>query len=501
MKDQTPVVVAIDQGTTNTKAVLITAAGELVGVGSAPVGVTSPQPGWVEQDGERIWNSVLAAVDRAVTAARSAPVISAVALSTQRESVLAWRASTGEPVGPVLGWQDGRTAAWCAEHVGSAARDAVHRRTGLRVDAMFSAPKLRWLLDHLPDGVPLTDIRVGTIDTWLIWRLSGGREHLSEAGNASRTLLYDVSRLEWSEPLLQAFGIPRHVLPDVRASDAGFGTCTHVGPIPEGTPIAAVLADSHAALFGHGCTEPGMAKATYGTGSSVMTPVAQLPAGASSVPTTLAWLVGGRPTYALEGNILSSGSTLAWTAELLTEGRVDQLVALAATVSGSTGVTLVPAFAGLGAPHWDRDAAALISGMTTATTSAHLARAAVESVGHQIADIVDVIEAETGPLRTFRADGGATAADVLMQDQSDLLGRAVEVTNVAEVSALGAAKLAWQAAGQAAAWVPPSSRRRYTPAVTQPDRHQRRARWAAEVERACYVPGSPASAPHVRPPS
>ena len=482
-----PLVLALDQGTTNTKAVLVSPAGQVVAVGSAPVGVSSPRPGWVEQDAGRIWASVLEAT-RSALAAAGAPTVAGVALSTQRESVVAWRASTGEPLGPVLGWQDSRTAAWCAAEVGEAARSEVHARTGLRVDAMFSAPKLRWLLDHVPDGVPADDVRLGTVDAWLVWRLTGGAEHLTEAGNASRTLLYDVTTLGWADPLLDAFGVRRSALPEVRASDAGFGRTAGVDLLPDGTPVAAVLADSHAALFGHGCTEPGMAKATYGTGSSVMTPVAALPEVSSGVPTTLAWLLGERPTYALEGNILSSGATLAWTADLLTGGDVGRLGALAQTVPDAGGVSVVPAFSGLGAPHWDRDATALVSGMTHGTGAAHVARAAFESVAHQIADVVDVVEATTGALRTFRADGGATASALLMQDQADLTGRTVEVTDVAEVSALGAAKLAWQVLGEGDAWREPAVRERFAPRADATERAARRARWAGEVERARFRP-------------
>lgn len=488
-------VLSIDQGTTNTKVVLVGPAGDVAALGSAPVGVSSPRPGWVEQDAERIWQSVLDAVGHALDAvdreghAAGAVEIVGVALSTQRESVVAWRASTGEPLGPVLGWQDSRTAAWCAAHVDEPGRDEVRTRTGLRVDAMFSAPKLRWLLDHVPAGVPASDVRLGTVDAWLVWRLTGGQEHLTEAGNASRTLLYDVAALDWSDRLLDVFGVGRSALPQVRASDAGYGTCSGLGLVADGTPVVAVLADSHAALFGHGCTEPGMAKATYGTGSSVMTPVPALPGATSPVPTTLAWLLGGTPTYALEGNILSSGSTLAWAGDLLAGGDVGRLGTLAGTVADAGGVSVVPAFSGLGAPHWDRGATALVSGMTTGTTAGHVARAAFESVAHQVADVVDVIEATAGPLRTFRADGGATASALLMQDQADLTGCTVEVSDVAEVSALGAAKLAWRALDAGDAWRPPSTRRRFEPALAADLRATRRARWAGEVERSRFVPG------------
>ena len=487
------VILAIDQGTTNSKAALISADGRLVAAGSAPVGISSPRPGWVEQDPDRIWTSLLEAISACLEGAAcmegtpDAEIVG-VALSTQRESVVGWRGSTGTPLGPVIGWQDRRTAAWCSQALGEQDGQLVNARTGLRVDAMFSAPKMRWLLDHLPTGVPFDDVRLGTVDSWLIWQLTGGAEHLCEAGNASRTLLYDITALDWNAELLDVFGVPAASLPAAVASDHGFGATSGVPLVPDGTPVVAVLADSHAALFGQGCTEVGMAKATYGTGSSVMAPVADLSAGDARIPVTLAWVIEESPTYALEGNILSSGATLAWAADLLTYGRVADLVALAETVPDSGGVTLVPAFAGLGAPHWDRRAHALISGMSEATGRAHLARAAVDSIGHQICDIVDVIEDRSVPLRVFRADGGATSSALVVQTQADLLGREVEVSDVPEVSALGAAKLAWRVLGHGGAWPTGSSGRIYHPIVDPSKRRRRRDHWAGEVTRTRFTP-------------
>jgi glycerol kinase len=410
-----------------------------------------------------------------------------IALSTQRESVVGWRGSTGMPLGPVIGWQDRRTAAWCSQALSEQDGQLVNSRTGLRIDAMFSAPKMRWLLDHLPTEVPIDDVRLGTVDSWVVWQLTGGAEHLCEAGNASRTLLYDITELDWDAELLDVFGVPATSLPAAVASDHGFGTTSGVPLVPDGTPIVAVLADSHAALFGQGCTEAGMAKATYGTGSSVMAPVADLSAGDARIPVTLAWVVDESPTYALEGNILSSGATLAWAAELLTDGRVADLVALAETVQDSGGVILVPAFAGLGAPHWDRNAHALISGMSEATGRAHLARAAVDSISHQICDIVDVIQDRSVPLRVFRADGGATSSALVVQTQADLLGREVEVSEVPEVSALGAAKLAWRTLGHADDW-PDRSGRIYRPGMDRSERRMHRDHWAGEISRTRFTP-------------
>ena len=482
-------ILAIDQGTTNSKAALISADGRVVSGGSAPVGISSPHPDWVEQDADRLWTSVLEAVAGCLVDVPDAK-IAGIALSTQRESVVGWRASTGTPLGPVIGWQDRRTATWCSETFTDLDRKQVRDRSGLRIDPMFSAPKMRWLLDHLPTGVQTEDVRLGTVDSWLIWQLTGGAEHLCEAGNASRTLLYDVALLDWSKDLLDVFGVPAPALPATVASDQGFGMTSGVPLVPDGTPILAVLADSHAALFGHGCTEVGEAKATYGTGTSVMAPVAELSASEERVPTTLAWVIDQSPTYALEGNILSSGATLAWAAELLTDGSVADLITLAETVPDSGGVTLVPAFSGLGAPHWDRDAHALISGMSQATTRAHVARAAVDSVSHQICDIVDVIEERSGSLRLFRADGGATTSALVVQTQADLLGREVQVSEVAEVSALGAAKLAWRALGHKDAWPRRNSGRIYRPVLDPVERRRRRGRWASEISRTKFIPSS-----------
>ena len=485
-------ILAIDQGTTNSKAALVSPGGRIVSGGSASVGISSPRPGWVEQDANRIWTSVLEAMGACLEGVPDAEILG-VALSTQRESVVGWRASTGAPLGPVIGWQDRRTASWCSQALSEQDGQLVSARTGLRIDPMFSAPKLRWLLDHLPTGVPADDVRLGTVDSWLVWQLTGGAEHLCEAGNASRTLLYDITALDWNADLLEVFGVPAASLPAAVASDQGFGTTSGVPLVPDGTPIVAVMADSHAALFGQGCTEVGMAKATYGTGSSVMAPVADLSAGDIRIPVTLAWVIDGSPTYALEGNILSSGATLAWAADLLTGGRVADLVALADTVPDSGGVTLVPAFAGLGAPHWDRNAHALISGMSEGTSRSHLARAAVDSIGQQICDIVDVIEDRSSPLRVFRADGGAASSALVSQTQADLLGREVEVSEVAEVSALGAAKLAWRALGHEGAWPTESSGRIYHAIMDPSERRRRREHWAGEINRTRFTPRNSAN--------
>jgi glycerol kinase len=478
------VVLAIDQGTTNSKAVLVRADGTIVAIASAGVGVGNPLPGWVEQDPEQLWRSVLAAVAQVLSAAADVRVVG-VALSTQRESVLIWQRSTGRPLGPLLGWQDRRTVDWCTELLGRSdtAEKTVSTRTGLRIDPMFSAPKLRWLLDHRPAEVTLDDVCAGTVDAWLVWRLTGGRVHATDAGNASRTLLYDVRDLAWADELCELFGVPTSVLPDTRPSNAGFGQTSGVAGIPDGTPVIAVLADSHAALFGQGGDSPGLAKATYGTGTSVMTPVSDYRAESSTVPLTLAWLTAA-PTYAREGNILSSGAALAWTATLLGLGSVGDLLTLAESVPDAGGVQLVPAFTGLGAPHWDRSVRASLTGITQATTPAHVARAAVDAVAQQICDIVDVIVADGTSLEVLRADGGATKSALLMQTRADLLGLTVEVADVPEVSALGAAKLAWQVLDGGERWRQAAPARTYEPVVDSLMRAERRRGWRMNLDAA-----------------
>ncbi|MVA74683.1 glycerol kinase [Auraticoccus sp. F435] len=463
-------ILSIDQGTTNTKAVLVDDAGRVLSRSSAPVRLSVPRPGWAEQDAEEIWASCTVAVAGCLEGRRPPD---AVAVSNQRESVVAWDARSGTPRGPLIGWQDARTADWCARPEVAAAEPLVRARTGLPLDPMFSAPKIRWLLQQ--HGAAGT--RVGTVDSWLLHRLTGGAVHRCEAGNAGRTLLYDVERLGWSAELCEVFGVPASCLPEVLPSDAEFGRTRGVPGVRDGTPVVAVLADSHAALYAHGCRLPGTGKATYGTGSSVMTPTGTLQGG-SALSSTLAWLTSA-PCYAREGNVVTSGAALVWLAGLLQLPDVAALLRLAAGVPDPGDVVLVPALAGLGAPHWDRAATGTVLGMTGSTTAAHLARAAVEAVAHQVCDIVEVVDAETVPLQALRADGGATASALLMQAQADLLGRPVEVAEVAELSALGAAHLGLAATGPQ----PPAAgtTRRYEPDLDEAERVRRRERWRAAV--------------------
>ncbi|MFL6078418.1 MAG: FGGY family carbohydrate kinase [Ornithinibacter sp.] len=480
-------VLAVDQGTTNTKALLLDGdTGEVVAEGSAPAGIRFPAPGWVEQDADQLWDATVAAIDACLEQRPDTEVVG-IGISTQRETAVCWSRSTGRALGPALGWQDARTAAWCDDLAAAnpRAETLVHDRTGLALDPMFSAPKFRAAITTAIDaGADPRDVAVGTVDSWLVWKLTG--EHLTELGNASRTLLLDLQRLAWHDDLLALFGIDGHHLAEVRPSDAGFGaTTTQLGRLGAGVPVAAALADSHAALYHHGCTQPGTGKATYGTGTSVMSPTGDLRPAPAGIATTLAWHTGGRPTYAREGNIVASGSALDWMATTLGApgGAAGGafLTELASSVPDSAGVSFVPAFSGLGAPHWDRTAVGIVTGVSGGTGRAHLARAALEAVAHQVADVVEAMETDAGArIEVLHADGGATASRLLMQLQADLLSRPLEVADSPAASALGAARLAAERLGVA----PPAvvTGERVHPTSTSPA--AARAAWARAVSRA-----------------
>ena len=469
-------ILAIDQGTSATKAVLVDAAGAIVARGSAPVALSTPRPGWVEQDANAIWASAKAAVASCLIAT-DASCVAAVGLSTQRESLLLWDRATGEPLGPMLSWQDQRTVADCArlrEH-----DETVRAISGLPLDPMFSAIKARWLLDaYGREGVCL-----GTVDSFLLHKLGGG--HVIEAGNAARTQLLDVREGDWSPALLELFGIPRAVLPDVIGSTGPFPGTKDLAPLRDGTPVCAVMGDSHAALFAHAGWRPGQVKATYGTGSSIMS----LGNASSWTPgglcLTIAWAVDGEIAHAYEGNIRSTGATLTWLANLLNTTPA-ALAAQAAEDAG--GVHLVPAFGGLAAPWWDDEAVGLISGLTFSTRAPQLARAALESIAFQVEDTVAAIDA---PVDTLLVDGGPTANRTLMQLQADTSGRAVARSLTAELSALGVAHLAGRVAG---VWTPPQlealdrPRELYVPQEDAESRSARVAAWHAAVARARHQP-------------
>lgn len=432
-------VVAIDQGTSSTKVACVDATGRVVSEVGVAIGQQHPRPGWVEQDAVEILDSVRTAVRRASAGLEDRVV--ALGLSSQRESALVWDRATGRPVGPMLGWQDRRTSDAVAA-VAAPQAERVRTITGLPLDPMFSAVKIAWLLDQVdPDRSRSRrgELAVGTVDSWLLFALTG--EHRIETGNASRTQLLDIGTGAWSPELLDLFGVPEAVLPQVRASDEVSKPAVDL----HGLRFHAVLGDSHAALYGHGVRNPGEVKVTYGTGSSVMglSNDGVVPAGLVG---TIAWQVGGGAAQrAIEGNILSTGATLAWLSRLL--GReVAELTALARTAPVDHGVVLVPAVAGLGAPYWDAGARAVLHGFDLGTDAAVLARAGVESIVHQVEDVLAAADA-AAPIGVVRADGAPAGDDTLMQLQADTSRRDVVRPAASALSALGAAELAAVAAG------------------------------------------------------
>jgi glycerol kinase len=436
-------ILAIDQGTSSTKSMLVDSRGVVVAEGAVPLGQAHPSPGWVEQDAEAIWSGVQQSVWECVTGDYAARVVG-VALSVQRETIVLWDRGTGRPVAPALSWQDQRTAARATELEQAGHAAEVLARTGLPLDPMFSALKAAWLLDEHDLGRVRTrggDWCIGTVDAWLLSHFGG--DLVTEIGNASRTQLFDIDAAAWDDSLLEIFGVPRACLPQVVSSVGPFPAVRGLAPVADGTPVLAVMADSHAALFAHAGWRPGVVKATYGTGSSVMA-LGPRASATSGVCATVAWQVD-EVAHALEANIRSTGRTLTWLADLLGVG-VGVLFDEAAG-SDNGGVTLVPAFGGLGAPWWDREAMAVLSGLSLGTRREHLARAAAESIAFQVDDALSAFAEIVGPLTELSCDGGMTQSGALMQLQADVSGLPVQVSATTNLSALGVARLAGLQAG------------------------------------------------------
>ncbi len=408
------VVVAIDQGTTNTKVVAVNQAGQIIARHSERVAIGFPRPAWVQSDAADIWGSVGRSVHAVLAQLGDDVSVAALGIANQRESVTAWDPQTGEVLGPVVSWQCTRGAPLCASLGTPQRRELVGRLTGLALDPMFSASKMRWLLDNISDGRQRAAdgrLLIGTIDTWLLWNLTGGATLATDLTNASRTALCDVASGDWSQSLLDMFDIPRAALATIRPSASNYGEAD-LGD--KRVPIGALIGDSHAALVGHGAFEPGAFKASFGTGTSVMAPVADARQRPAGLAMTIGWSAGApataRVVHALEGNIYATGAALEWTANLLGVG-IDELEDLALGCTDAAEVALVPAFCGLGAPHWDPTARGTISGLTRGAGREHLARATFESIGHQVADVVDAIRPALGDSApsVLHADGGASA--------------------------------------------------------------------------------------------
>lgn len=481
-------ILAIDQGTTNTKALAIDGDGRVVAQASAPMRVEYPQAGWAEQSANDIWHSVQQVVVDVVS--RTGPRFDAIAISNQRETIVAWDAQTGAPLAPAITWQCRRSAARCDAIRATGKADLIESKTGLSLDPLFPGAKIGWLIENVTAvqaAAARGTLRLGTVDAWLLWNFTAGDVHATDHSNASRTQLLNTETLLWDDELLGIFGVPALALPALRASDSHFGNVANgATAVAAGTPIHAMLGDSHAALFGHGVRTPGTVKATYGTGSSLMTLTDGRRHSTHGLSSTVAWTtVATGAAYALEGNISVSGQAVAFMAELIGVDGAVALADLARTVPDSNGVSFVPALVGLGAPHWQPHARGLITGLALGAKPAHLARAAVEAIAQQVADVFEAMQDDLGaPLLQLTADGGASRNDALMQFQADMIGKPAIRGDRAEVSAVGAAMMAAQ--GMGGTIESPPATEAFAPRMAAADRTAKRAQWREAVARAIW---------------
>jgi glycerol kinase len=496
-------ILAIDQGTTGTTVLVVDQRLSVRARGYREFAQIYPHPGEVEHDPEAIWASVLGALSDAL-AGQDPERIAAIGITNQRETTLLWERDGGRPVANAIVWQDRRTAAACGELKAAGHEDFVRKRTGLVLDPYFSATKIKWLLDDvtdLRDRAEAGAIAFGTVDTFLIWRLTGGQVHATDVTNASRTLLFDLETLRFSDDLCEIFDVPAQLLPDVRASSGRFGETRGVPGLPDGIPISGVAGDQQAALFGQDCVDTGDAKCTFGTGAFLLMNVGARPVlSQRGLLATVAWALAedtvagntvgptARTAYALEGSAFVAGALVQWLRDGLgIISKASEVEALARSVPDSGGVTIVPALAGLGAPHWRPDARGLIGGITRGTTKAHLARAALEAIALQNVDLLRAMQGDAGhAITSLRVDGGAAANDLLMQIQADLLGVQIFRPEMVESTALGAAKLAARGVG-----LPRTDRsgetarvRIFNPSLAPAAREDMVARWHTAVARA-----------------
>ncbi|MEM8933225.1 MAG: glycerol kinase GlpK [Acidobacteriota bacterium] len=489
-------ILVLDQGTTGNTALVISRRGEVIGRAYDEIEQHYPQPGWVEHDPDGIWRSSLATLVAALTdSGLDGDVIAAIGLTNQRETTVVWDRHTGEPVHRAIVWQSRQSAPICAALRADGHEPRVRQLTGLVVDAYFSATKIRWILDQDPvlqQRAERGDLLFGTIDTWLLHKLTGGAVHATDPTNASRTMLFDRHRLEWSDELLELLSIPRAMLPRVSATSSEvFGHTSGLAGLPDGVPIAGIAGDQQSALFGQACWAPGEAKNTYGTGCFLLMNLgdeAREPEG--GLLATIVCDRRGRPVHGLEGSVFTAGSAIQWLRDDLGMiDRADETEALARSVDDTRGVYVVPAFSGLGAPYWDPDARGTITGLTRGSGRAHLVRAVLEAIAYQSRDVLDLMNRTSGqPLTELRVDGGAAANDFLMQFQADLVGVPVDRPVQLETTAMGAAFLAGLAVGF---WADPDAvrqarhrDRRFEPALHADRRETLYAGWQAAVERA-----------------
>jgi len=487
-------ILALDQGTTSSRAIVFDSHGQIESVAQREFAQIYPRPGWVEHDPNEIWSTQAGVAAEAVARAdMRAEDVAAIGITNQRETAVVWDRKTGEPVYNAIVWQDRRTAGHCDRLKAEGHEPMIREKTGLVIDAYFSGTKIAWILENVAgarERADRGDLAFGTIDSWLIWKLTRGRTHVTDVTNASRTMLYDIHRCEWDDDLLGLLRVPRSMLPEVRSSSEVYGH-TAGDIFAREIPIAGIAGDQQAALFGQMCTEPGMVKNTYGTGCFML-----LNTGTEAVPsqnqlvTTIALQIGDRVEYALEGSIFVAGAVVQWLRDGLKIIRTaPEVEELARSVEDNGGVYLVPAFTGLGAPHWDQYARGSISGLTRGATAGHLARAALEGIAYQVADVLRAMEADSGiPASELRVDGGAAGNDLLMQFQADILRVPVVRPQTLETTALGAAYLAGLAVGY---WESVDSirsqwqtDRRFEPAMPEERVRELRAGWERALERA-----------------
>ena len=488
-------VLALDQGTSGSTALLLDPDGRVLARGYAELPQYYPQPAWVEHDPEEIWATTGQAAQAALkTAGVSGAEVAAIGITNQRETTLLWERRSGAPVHRAIVWQCRRTAPMCERLRAEGHEPRVRERTGLVLDAYFSGTKIRWLLDHVVDArrrAECGELAFGTVDSWLLWKLTGGRVHATDVTNASRTLLLDLRRGDWDAEMLALLDVPSGVLPTIQPSSGVVGETADIGWLPSGIPIAGIAGDQQAALFGQACYEPGAAKNTYGTGCFLLLNTAEQPVVSHhGLVTTIAWRIQDRTTYALEGSVFIAGAVIQWLRDGLgVIGTAAESEALARSVTDTGGVYFVPAFVGLGAPYWDMHARGTIVGVTAGTTAAHLTRAALEAVAYQSRDVLDAMTADAGVVvRGLRVDGGAVANDFLCQFQADVLGLPVMRPAIIETTALGAAYLAGLGAGVWRSLPSLAERatveRTFLPVIDPALRSRRYEGWRRAVERA-----------------
>ncbi|WP_288385589.1 glycerol kinase GlpK [uncultured Acinetobacter sp.] len=485
---------ALDQGTTSSRAIIFDEKGHIHATAQRETRIKTPHSGWVEQDANEIWSSQIAVIQQALASAHLlAKDIKALGLTNQRETTVVWDRRTGKALAPAIVWQDRRAASWCNHLIEQQMLDTVQQKTGLRIDPYFSAGKLVWLLEHIDGLRALAEqghVAFGTIDSWLVWNLTQGAEHIIEASNASRTMLMNLSTQTWDEDLLAQFNIPHQMLPKIISSDA-YVADTAPGLLGSTIPITGILGDQQAALFGQSCFDAGAAKNTYGTGCFMLFNTGDhLKLSQNQLLTTLAWQCQNQTRYALEGSVFMAGAIVQWLRDGLgiiqNSAQVEQL---AQQVKSSDGVILVPAFTGLGAPHWDSEARALLCGMSRGTTKAHIARAALEAIAFQVSDVLCAMQSDLSqPLKELRVDGGASQNDMLMQFQADILNVPVLRPKMLESTAWGAAAMAGLKAGVfsnldeiSASW---QLDRTFEPAMQQDQRESRLFEWNQALKRA-----------------